>query len=256
MRYVSVDLETTDLCPDKGDIVEFGAVIDDLVNPKPYDQLPRFHSYVLPWRIDEQYRHLNAAAQEQHARYHGDAYALSMHPTIFRRIAKREAPYTYLKPDSLIYRFKAWLELNGLGTDILTGKTEPINFCGKNFASFDLNFLKKIPNWHFLDRSYRSFDPTPFFIRVGEDKALPGTSQCLRRAGLDADVPHTAIEDAVNVIKLVRYGMLIKEPADYSTVADEKQRAPSASLPPKVSGCHVTVEPKAGRLYPVVTPAK
>ena len=44
MIYVSIDIETTGVDPKIHDIVEFGAVIDDLANPQPLDKLPRFHA--------------------------------------------------------------------------------------------------------------------------------------------------------------------------------------------------------------------
>lgn len=246
MRYISVDLETTGLDPLKDDILEFGAVFDDLEHPKPYDKLPQFHSYVLPWRVDQQlFGHLNPSAQGQHASYHGDPYALSMHPTILRRIAKREAPYVYRTPQGLIQAFSQWLNDFGLSTAV---------FCGKNFASFDLQFLNKIPNWYMIDRSFRSFDPTALYIKVGEDTTPPSTAKCLARAGLDKYVPHTAIEDAINVIKLVRHGLLVSEPADFEP--KEKSPAPFADTPLKTAGCHVVVGVKGGKPTPIVLPAK
>lgn len=253
MRYVSIDLETTGLDPDKDDIVEFGAVIDDLEHPKPVEQLPRFHAYVLPHRVDPQYKHLAPAAQVKHARYHGDPYALSMHPTIFRRIAKREAGYNYYEPDVLLNFFNAWLSNHGL--------TEKIVFAGKNFASFDLQFLKKIPNWYIFDRNHRTFDPTPLFFKLGEDKVPPSMGVCLKRAGFPHDVVHTAVEDAISVIRLIRHGILVKEPADYDSIPDEPQqkvekKAPFAETPKGVRGCSIVVGVESGKLSPKVIPAK
>ena len=78
MQYVSIDIETTGLDEYTCDTIEFGAIIDNLNFQKPFDELPKFHAYVvLP-------------------RYQGEPYALSMHAEIFRRIANREEPYEYL----------------------------------------------------------------------------------------------------------------------------------------------------------------
>ena len=52
MRYVSIDLETTGLDAINNDIIEFGAVLDDLADMKPLEELPRFHAYI----CKEEYR--------------------------------------------------------------------------------------------------------------------------------------------------------------------------------------------------------
>ena len=95
MKYVSIDLETTGLDPENNDIIEFGAVIDDLRDMKPVEELPRFHAYIVK---DE---------------YKGQPYALSMHPTIFRRIATREEGYNYLYPNTLGKAFLDFLVEHG-----------------------------------------------------------------------------------------------------------------------------------------------
>lgn len=231
MRYVSIDIETLGLKPDKHDIVEFGAVLDDLTKPLPYDKLPRFHAYVLPWRGKEQPHHSHTNAV-----YHGEAYAMSMHPTILRRIAKLEAPYDYLTPELLVEHFRSWLWKNNA--------QNKITFCGKNFASFDLQFLKRIPNWDLIEGTrYRTLDPTPFYIKIGKDEIPPSTSQCLARAGFPTEVAHTAIEDAINVIRLVRHGFLVHEPTDWSDVP-EQQKLAAPHRP-------IVVKPVDGKLTPV-----
>lgn len=234
MKYVSIDIETTGLDPNKDDIVEFGAVIDDLKNPKPYDKLPRFHGYVLPWRVDEQYKNLTLQEKSKHTRYHGDAYALSMHPTIFRRIATREKGYEYYSPSNLIHYFKEFLRTNEL--------TEKVVFAGKNFASFDLQFLNRIDTWYLLENSYRVIDPTALFIDINKDEIPPSTKQCLARAGYDSSVAHTAIEDAIGVVKLMRYGFLVKE----ANVTVSSQKG--------LKKCSIVVDPVDGKLKTKVVP--
>lgn len=77
------------------------------------------------------------------------------------------------------------------------------NIAGKNFVGFDKEFISKYlafkqvivdnARHRVLDVGSMYVDPT--------DKCLPNLSQCLERAGLPHEVPHTAVEDAILVVK-------------------------------------------------------
>lgn len=180
MKYVSIDLETSGLDPETCDIIEIGAVIDDLEVSRPIKGLPRFHAYV----VKESYR--------------GEPYALSMHPEIFKRIATRAEGYQYLAPEEVGKAFFEFLRENGLdGT---------ITAAGKNFASFDAKFLKKLPDFEEeVKIRHRVIDPAMLYWKPEEDGTiLPGTSLCMKRAGLKSVVAHTALEDAEVVVELIR----------------------------------------------------
>ena len=190
--YVSVDCETTGLSVDNCDILEFGAVLDNLSVQAPIEELPRFHCYFLP---------------PENGMFKGEPYALSMHPTIFRRIAEKDLDvnhknFLYLHPNNFGYRFKAFLANNGyqLEKDRIT-----ITVAGKNFGSFDLPFLeKKTDIAKHVKIRHRIIDPSILFLQNG-DETLPGISTCKTRMGETDNVAHTAIEDAIDVIKMVRY---------------------------------------------------
>jgi len=47
MKYVSIDIEATGLDHTYCQMIEFGAVLDDLRHQRPLDELPQFHCYVL-----------------------------------------------------------------------------------------------------------------------------------------------------------------------------------------------------------------
>lgn len=182
-RYVSCDIETTGLDPLKDSILEFGAVLDDLSNPIDVDKLPVFHCYFI---------------QE---RYTGQPQALSMHPTIFKRIADREKGYNYVSPTKFGNLFKQFLIKNGYESK---HDKVVINVAGKNFGSFDLQFLKHQTDIEkhveirakILDPAILYFDPS--------DESLPGLSNCKVRAGLSEKVNHNAIDDAKDVVLLIR----------------------------------------------------
>ena len=179
MRYVSIDIETLGLYPDSCDVIEFGAVIDDLETP--LDKLPRFHSYVT--RPDNLYK--------------GDAYAMSMHPVILRRIATREAGYTYTPWDLLSEVFDRWLDEQNMHDKIVVA--------GKNFMGFDMRFLRRLNFGKQVKISHRALDPGSMFFDPKIDKVPPSTDECYKRAGMDIPVAHTAVEDALGVVQLIRY---------------------------------------------------
>jgi len=190
MKYISIDLEACGLITDRHSILEFGAVLDDLQNPLPIEELPRYHCYFLPINDGD---------------FIGSPYALSMHPKIFRRIAEREEGYDYYSPLKFGYSFKQFLLKNGYEAE---NDRVIINVAGKNFGSFDLQVLDKQTDLkkHVKIR-HRFLDPGAMFA-TKDDDAVPGTEQCLKLIGEEPHVAHTAIEDAIDVIKLVRYKLL------------------------------------------------
>jgi len=189
MKYVSIDIETLGLSKECS-IIEFGAVIDDLKNPKPLEDLPRFHTYLIQ------------------DRYHGEEYAMAMHSNILFRMAKRESGYSYLYPKQLGSSFKKFLIENGYeedkNQDREGNKKVTINVAGKNFMGFDDRFLENLTDFHKNIRvRSRVLDPGPLYYLEG-DEVLPSLDKCLERAGHQKVVDHTAIADALDVIILIR----------------------------------------------------
>jgi len=181
--YVSIDLETTGLDHTWCQILEVGAVVDDWKSP--LDQLARFHCYVV------------------HDRVTGEPYALAMNAAILKRIADRAKPenrdYAFIPPSQVMHCLKRFLQGNGLLQDGLQTVA-----AGKNFARFDDRFLEKLDGYRDLNLLHRCIDPGMFYWDPTRDKKPPSTEECLRRAGLPADVKHDAINDALDVIRLIR----------------------------------------------------
>ena len=160
--------------------MEVGAVFDDLLDQKPLDLLPRFHCYVRSNLLG------------------GEPYALSMHPKILRRIAEQEPGFTYLWPGEVTREFKKFLLQH-----VPTAK-DGVNVAGKNFDGLDRLFLEKLPKFkEEIKLRHRVIDPAILYWQPG-DETLPGTELCYQRAGLEPVAAHTAIEDALGVIQLVR----------------------------------------------------
>lgn len=184
MRYVSIDIETTGLNPSNCDIIEFAAVVDDLSVQNPIEKLPTFQTYVL------------------RDSYRGDPYALAMHSEIFKKIAKwKEGKINVCEPKNLLNTFITFLTTLG-GYETTPVK---INVAGKNFANFDNKFLSLLPDYYKVKINHRIIDPAILYFEPFTDKELPNTETCLKRAGLEATVTHTALEDALLVVKLLRH---------------------------------------------------
>lgn len=186
-RYISIDIETTGLDPESCQILEIGAVIEDWESP--ILELPTFHCYV------------------RHLEYRGEPYALALNSKILGILAKSESK---LDPDLKIYgpahiefRFNEWLKRNNIHY-----LQDRITVAGKNFGSFDLQFLKRLLNFNQLASRFRHryIDPAMLYWEPNIDgSTLPDLKKCLARAGMTDEVTHTAVEDAQLVIKLVRH---------------------------------------------------
>ena len=178
MIYVSVDLETTGLDTQNDQILEFGAIIDD---GRPLEELPRFHRYV------------------RHTRLEGSPYALWMNREIVGALAneKNYPEYLFTHEPSLIFEFLRFLDQIG-------HPKQHVSFAGKNFGTFDLRFLERLPCWADVKYRHRIIDPAILYAEPG-DSRLPDMKTCMERAGITGGVAHTAIEDALVVIKLLRH---------------------------------------------------
>jgi oligoribonuclease (3'-5' exoribonuclease) len=183
LTYVSVDIETTGLNPDGCQILEIGAVYDDWT--RPLADLPSFHCYMYYEEII------------------GQPFALALNAEILRTIANRHDNIKdrFLNEYEVATAFAAWL--TKCGWDLSQSSITP---AGKNFASFDRQFLKKLN--HFEEEvhlHHRTLDPAMLFW-LPCDTILPDSKTCYERAGLPGIVAHTALEDAKAVAWLLRVG--------------------------------------------------
>jgi len=187
MKYLSLDIETTGLHPAQDQILQFGAIIEDTNDVKFYDKLPKFEFVFL------------------HDRITGSPFAINMTQAIIRHSAAG-VPMTDITPchtsihgypNEFIPMFTGWLASNGLGAD-------KINVAGKNVAGFDLLFLKQIPGWSDIKIRHRVIDPAVLYVKWNEDDSTPDLSTCLSRAGFAPEVAHDALEDAWDVIRVLR----------------------------------------------------
>lgn len=198
--YASIDIETTGLAPEKCQTLEIGIVLDDYCIR--LSELPRFHCYVA------------------HKFMVGDPFALSMHPTILRRIADHNAWYAkspaarastphphpkfqFVEPEYVATAVANWLREQGCSGTIVPA--------GKNFGSFDRQFLNRIADFSQQIRfHHRQMDPAMLFWNPLTDDVPPDSKTCMERAGIPGDVAHTALEDALGVVQMIRIGRQMK----------------------------------------------
>ena len=180
MPYVSIDIETTGLDPNWCQILEIGAVYDNWT--LPLQKLPTWHCYM------------------PHDNIVGSPFALAMNADILRKLANPPRDEVFLRPEEAAQSLADWLK--SLGEPQKTYVP-----AGKNFASFDRQFLKRLPDFERLVRlQHRTLDPAMLFWQPGDER-LPDSKTCYERAGLDGKVAHTALEDALAVVWLLRAGL-------------------------------------------------
>lgn len=180
MNYISIDIETTGLDPELDQVLSIAAVLDTTeLRDLTVTELPFFHRMI------------------RHDRYHGNPIALAMNAELLRKIGEAGEGHLTLRTDEVFDTFCLFLrEHEWTGMRIVAA--------GKNFASFDRQFLNRL-DWRFKRLfHHRSLDPGSMFVNSG-DEVPPSTEECGNRANLAKnDKPHDALEDARFVVRLVR----------------------------------------------------
>lgn len=221
-RYVSIDIETTGLNEDKCQILEFGAIIEDMDDIKPKEELKKFRRIII------------------HKEIHGEPFALTMDANVELLKAIRDHKKLELEsnenldaqfchPEELAEEFKLWLLRHGFKTNDTIkyeksieglapediGECRPcttsgkvlILVAGKNYKGFDDKFLKLEP--YALGRHVychqRVIDPAVSLMDWTTDVVPPDLKECKKRVGIiDDEVRHTAIDDSMDIIRVVR----------------------------------------------------
>jgi len=188
MKYISIDIETTGLDPDKDQILEVAMIEDDLSEQKPLDLLRKLHVLVL------------------HPRYNVDDFILNLHTQngLFADLARAKA---IMKDKCVLYNADTiFCEINTLYSVLLPWLKEPkYNVAGKNVSGFDIPFLTRICPAFAKKFRRRTIDTAILYYQKGDD-SLPDLSECKKRSGLaDICVAHRAMGDAWDVVQLIRH---------------------------------------------------
>ena len=183
MKYVSIDIETTHVEPELGQILEFAAVFEDSSSPMCLNDMQTFEAIVY------------------HEQIYGNAYAIQMNNRLMEIIAGvedvPEGVYLVDSMEQLYASFDAWLfEIDP--------SIEQVVIAGKNVAGFDIPWIKQ----HCPDMAKtfhrRTLDPGSLYT-FPDDEAPPNLTTCLQRAGYDGPTDlHCALADAWDVIRCIR----------------------------------------------------
>jgi oligoribonuclease len=221
MKYISIDIETTGLDADFNQILSIGAVIEDTLNPLPFEELPKFHAVI---KRESVYGSIFALNLNRNLIQAMKDYSEARTPALKEEIEESFGAKFY-EEDEVVEALYQFCYRNGLvdldpnflnkQMKIVDGIPYPIlgsnmvktylNCAGKNFAGFDKKFLEKLPRWKqvFSIRS-RVLDPGILFVDWINDESIPSLDECKKRAGIDGVVTHNAVEDAMDVVMLLR----------------------------------------------------
>lgn len=219
MLYVSIDIETSGLDNSKNQVLSIGAIIEDTKKKLPYDECPKFHAMIVQKEVVGSPRALTInskllSVMAEYLESSGDN----------RFNMETHSEFMFTTPEDVVKEFYDFLFINGYGYDIVTGgpeirrkngynlpvfgsKVRPItiNVAGKNFGTFDKGFLELLPWWKRLVKvRQRIIDPALLFCDWEIDETLPNLYTCKQRAGVEGIVTHNALEDAWDVIELLR----------------------------------------------------
>jgi DNA polymerase III epsilon subunit-like protein len=222
MRYISIDIETTGLDPENCQILSIGAVIEDTHLPIPFEDLPKFHAVIKRENVSGSIFALNmnrdliqAMKDHSEARTEDEKKLVeeSFGAKFYHEEEVVEALFQFCFRNGLVefdvntFVFKQVKIVDGRTYPILTSNMPKtyLNCAGKNFAGFDKKFLEKLPRWKqvFSIRS-RVLDPGILFVDWINDESVPSLDECKKRAGIDGVVTHNAVEDAMDVVMLLR----------------------------------------------------
>lgn len=197
MKYVSLDLETTGLDPLRDQILQLAMVIDDLENPKPLSELPKLNLLI------------------QHDRIEGNCIALDMNASLIKKLAGKEEVEVGMLVSNMS-RISGGFYKDDTGAIVHTNNPvldflytnfkddlnlKKITVAGKNVTGFDIPFLPKTISSLF---SFRAIDVGSMYV-YPTDTMVPSMSTCLERAGLPTTVTHYALDDALQVVELIRH---------------------------------------------------
>ncbi len=182
MQYFSIDIETTGLNPNCDQILQIGIAFEDTDDITTFKDIPKAEVLV------------------KHKRIEGQPFAINMNQDLIRRLADKNNTEDKIWDHEIEMWLRKFINIHTKGG--IDGKST-INVAGKNFNSFDRVFLEKHINPCYLRFRHRAIDPAMLCIDWTSDK-LPSLQECLENCKENGKVKHTAVEDALDVIRIIR----------------------------------------------------
>jgi len=180
MRFIAIDCETTGLDPNTCQMVELAMIHAEVQIDTP-PKVDVNHWYIRP-RDGQQYC--------------GEDTAMRMNQGIMDKIMSGE--YLSVTEDTIVPTISRWLKSHMYGREGFVP-------CGKNVMGFDMRFLRRLPGWGYpaIKHKHRAIDVGTLMLRP-TDECPPDLEECKKRAGIIGGVSHTAIEDAMDCVQIVR----------------------------------------------------
>lgn len=191
MKMISIDIETTGLDLETCSVLSIGAVIFD---PQP--------DLVKDGRVNESGRRPQTFHRIiKHSKIVGEPVALQMNASILAQLAGTERPTAPIVSGcQAVSDFVEFI----LGN---TNRSEKLTVVGKNFDAFDRPFLRKcFHGWQtrvepLLER--RVLDVGSLVFHPTDGKVL-NLKDALAKVGIRKDIAHNALDDALDVMSVVR----------------------------------------------------
>ena len=183
MIFVSIDVESSGI--NDSQILEFGAIIEDTKLKLPYEDIPKFRAKF--WR---------------NGFISGQIQGVLMNAGLLKEILENPKDCWLPGDKELGKTFRQWLINNGIKPD----ETNDVifNVAGKNFFGFDYPMINEQTKlFEYAQPSRRVLDPSILYANWTSER-LPGLQDCLNKAGIEKNVSHTSLEDAFDVIQLLR----------------------------------------------------
>jgi len=222
MKYLSCDIESSGIDPEQDQILSIGIVIEDTKNRLPIKDLPFLHLILDRDRIQ------------------GNTFAINMNKDLIAKINKYKSldedgiielgdtnNEVFVKEFEVVHEIFEFLSIhnmldrginsspfgdfgkmkNGNWVSSITNATPitTLTVAGKNVSGFDIPFIKTLPNINEVFKFHqRTIDPAILYMDWENDEVLPNLQNCMGRAGVEGEVTHSAIQDAIDIIKVLR----------------------------------------------------
>lgn len=186
-KIIVISCESLGIDPLKSDLLEIGLIVEDIKNPKEFDDLPKKRIWV-----DKEY-------------YKGTPQAITANCHILNKICdlREKNSIQLVKPDNVCDKI-----LNFLKNEFASfGKFDKlIPVAGFNYASLCKPFLSRLKDFESLPLDARSIEVHNQFINWNDDNLdiIPNFSSVKEKAGLEKKVYHDTISCCWDVINILR----------------------------------------------------
>jgi oligoribonuclease len=227
MKYLSIDIETTGLDPETCQILSIGVIAEDSEKCLSFDEIPKFHCAIKhrqitgsPFAINMNKELIGNISDYTSSKSESEKLEIEKRTGMLfleqEEVAKRLFyflyDYGYIERENtedwshaaIVQQYET---VNGKLYPMIGMKFKKvsINCAGKNFGTFDKKFIELLPRWQqIFNIRQRIIDPSVLFTDWKNDTSLPSLGECKKRAGIEGEVTHDAIEDAWDVIMLLR----------------------------------------------------